>query len=85
MTENEIFAVVTRHLVEVLPELEGLPIAPAMSLRELGANSIDRMDVLLAAQEELGLRIPAADFGTANDLASLVEVLARHAAGAVAP
>lgn len=78
MTDEEIFSVVRRNLVEMMPELADADIRPEHSMRELGANSIDRMDVVIASQEDLGIRVPNDELTTATDIASLVTVLGRH-------
>jgi polyketide biosynthesis acyl carrier protein len=48
-------------------------------MRDLGANSIDRMDVVIAAQDELGIKVPNTELTRANDLRSLVAVFREHA------
>ncbi|MEU9129814.1 phosphopantetheine-binding protein [Kitasatospora sp. NPDC048540] len=78
MTTDEIFAVVRRNLLEVLPELTESQITLDHSMRDLGANSIDRMDVVIATQDDLGVRVPAETLTRANDLRSLVAVLSEH-------
>ncbi|MEU3048246.1 MULTISPECIES: phosphopantetheine-binding protein [unclassified Streptomyces] len=78
MTPDEIFAVVRRNLIDVIPELTEAQITLDHSMRELGANSIDRMDVVIATQDDLGVRVPAEQLTRANDLRSLVAVLSEH-------
>ncbi|MEU2246416.1 phosphopantetheine-binding protein [Streptomyces sp. NPDC019224] len=78
MTESEIFAALTRNLVDVLPELLGVHITPDLTMRELGANSIDRMDVLIGTQETLGVQVPVSGFGAAQELGALVAVFAEY-------
>lgn len=78
MTEEEIFAAVHRNLLEVLPELEGTDITPDHSMRQLGANSIDRMDVVIATQDDLGIKVPTKALTKVDDLRSLVSVLAEY-------
>ncbi|MEU8894015.1 phosphopantetheine-binding protein [Streptomyces sp. NPDC048442] len=78
MTESRIFAALTRNLVDVLPDLLGVHITPDLTMRELGANSIDRMDVLIGTQEELDVKIPVSGFGAAQELGALVAVFAEH-------
>ncbi|MFD0270284.1 phosphopantetheine-binding protein [Streptomyces sp. NPDC127106] len=78
MSPDEIFAVVRRNLIDVLPELTESQITLDHSMRELGANSIDRMDVVIATQDDLGVRVPAEQLTRANDLRSLVAVLSEH-------
>ncbi|GHC74433.1 acyl carrier protein [Nocardiopsis terrae] len=78
MTDEEIFTVVRRNLMEVVPELEDADIRLEHSMRELGANSIDRMDVVIASQEDLGITVPSSQLASVDDIASLLEVFGRH-------
>ncbi|MET8896984.1 phosphopantetheine-binding protein [Streptomyces albogriseolus] len=74
MTDEEIFAVLRAQIVDVLPEAADVEITLDHSMRDLGANSIDRMDVVIAAQEELGVKVPNGELTGAGDLRSLVAV-----------
>ena len=49
------------------------------SLTELGANSVDRVEVVMYSAEDLGLDVPRAELHGARNLADLVAVLRRHA------
>ncbi|MER7204465.1 phosphopantetheine-binding protein [Streptomyces sp. CB01635] len=79
MTDEAIFAVIRAQIVDVLPEVADIEITLDHSMRDLGANSIDRMDVVIAAQDELGIKVPNAELTKANDLRSLVAVFREHA------
>ncbi|MEU1852672.1 phosphopantetheine-binding protein [Streptomyces sp. NPDC019990] len=79
MTEEEIFAVLRAQIVDVLPETADIEITLDHSMRDLGANSIDRMDVVIAAQDELGIKVPNAELTRASDLRSLIAVFRAHA------
>ncbi|MEU0880584.1 phosphopantetheine-binding protein [Lentzea sp. NPDC005914] len=78
MTEQEIFAVLRRHLLDVLPDLDEGRIRLDRSMKDLGANSIDRMDVVIGVQDELGVTVPAAAMKDVHDLRSLVVALQAH-------
>ena len=51
-----------------------------ISLRELGANSIDRVEIATLAMEELDADIPRGRLAGVANLASLVDLLAEYAA-----
>jgi polyketide biosynthesis acyl carrier protein len=78
MSHDEIFAVIRRNLIEVVPELTESEITPEHSMRDLGANSIDRMDVVIAAQDDLGIKVSASDLARAGDLKSLVAIFSEY-------
>lgn len=75
MTKDEVFAVVLRQVREVLPDVGEAEIRPERSMRELGANSIDRMDVVAGSMDELGIQVPVSDFAGVENLSGLVDAL----------
>lgn len=77
MTKDEIFAVVARHVCEVLPDLEGHAFRRTDRLVELGANSVDRAEIVMMVMETLALRIPRVELFGVKDLGELVDVLDR--------
>ncbi|RII13440.1 Polyketide biosynthesis acyl-carrier-protein AcpK [Streptomyces sp. YIM 130001] len=79
MNEAEIFALIRAQLIEIVPEAADVEITLDHSMRDLGANSIDRMDVVITVQDELGIKVPNAELTRANDLRSLVELFSAHA------
>lgn len=78
MTEQDLFEVVRRHISEVLPEVDADSIQLDQNMRELGANSIDRMDVVIGVQDELGIGVPSEALSKVHNLRSLVAVLQAH-------
>lgn len=75
MTKDEIFDAVRQAILEVLPDLPAKEISIEKSLVELGANSVDRMEVVMMSMEALGLKIPLMRFAGVGNLAGLVDVL----------
>ena len=76
MTDAVVLEVVRRTIVAVLPHLLPDEIVPAQSLRDdLGANSIDVLDIAAGCADELRLDIPAADLAAAHTVGDLAGVL----------
>ncbi|WP_338551791.1 acyl carrier protein [Paenibacillus sp. KS-LC4] len=75
MTKQEIFEVVVSNVREVLPELEDHSFQPTDQLVNLGANSVDRAEIVMMIIEELNLRVPLVELSTAKNIGELVEVL----------
>ncbi len=75
MTRADVFAVVTEQILEVLPDLDPSLIREDRSLKDLGANSIDRADITLQTMERLGVRFPLAELAGVSNLRGLVDVL----------
>ena len=76
---ERIFGVVKANVVKVLTGLDPDLVTIERSLTELGANSVDRVEVVLYSAEDLGLDVPRAELHGARNLADLVAVLRRHA------
>jgi polyketide biosynthesis acyl carrier protein len=75
MSVDEVFAVITRHTCEVLPELDGHEFQFADSLKNLGANSVDRSEILIMTLESLALNIPLRDTAPAQNMGELAALL----------
>jgi NADPH:quinone reductase-like Zn-dependent oxidoreductase/3-oxoacyl-(acyl-carrier-protein) synthase/thioesterase domain-containing protein/acyl carrier protein/SAM-dependent methyltransferase len=61
-----------------LPDVPPAEIRPERSMTELGATSIDRVEVTLAAMEALGADIPPRDLAGLANIDALIDVLHRH-------
>jgi len=77
LSELDVFQLVKRITSEVLPFLPPDDITIEKNLKDLGANSIDRVEVVTRSMEELGIKVPLVEFGKVKDLESLVNVLHR--------
>lgn len=75
MNREDIFALVVRHSCEVIPELEGHQFKPGDRLVDLGANSVDRADIIMMTMEALSLQIPRVEIFGAKNIGELVNVL----------
>lgn len=78
MEREAVSAVVRKHLVEVIPELKGEAIDMDQSMKELGANSLDIVEVVSCAMRELKVKIPRSELGHVRNMTGLVDLL--HAA-----
>jgi polyketide biosynthesis acyl carrier protein len=75
MNYDEIFQLVKKNIVTVLPYLAGKEIPIEKSLKDLGANSIDRAEVVTLSIEDLGIKIPMVEFGKVNNIKGMVDIL----------
>jgi len=78
MEKEKIYSIVKDVILEVLPDLQPEKITIEKSLRELGANSIDRMEVVTLSMEALEMKLPLMSFAAVNNIEGLVEVLAEN-------
>jgi|LSQX01.2.fsa_nt_gb polyketide biosynthesis acyl carrier protein len=75
MTKENVFEVVKESIIEILPDISDGDILIEKSLKDLGANSIDRMDVVVQSMETLGIKIPMLEFGNIKNIQGLVDLL----------
>lgn len=75
MTREEAFNEITTNIYDILPELEGKQIKESDSLRELGANSIDRADIIMSTLESFDLKKPMVNFGKAKNIGDIISVI----------
>ena len=75
MQKEEIFNVITEHAREVIPALEGYVFQQGDALKDLGANSIDRSEIVMMTLESLSLNIPLIEIAGASNIDELASIL----------
>ncbi|MEW9701797.1 acyl carrier protein [Paenibacillus sp. SI8] len=75
MTKDEVFQKVKGCILEILPDLSEDEIKIELSLKDLGANSIDRADIAVNSMEALGLKMSMVEFGQVKNIQELVNLL----------
>jgi polyketide biosynthesis acyl carrier protein len=75
MRQEDVIEVIIRHAREVIPRLESHTFRHDDSLRELGANSVDRSEIVMMTLETLSLHIPLIDLARAENIAELAGIL----------
>lgn len=75
MDKKEIFEVIARHTREVVRDLEHHQFRFDDALRDLGANSIDRSEIVMMTLESLSLRVPLVKVAGAQNIGELAEIL----------
>lgn len=74
MTKADIFEVVKKNVLEIVPGLEPEAVSVNKSLSELGANSVDRMEVITMSMEDLDVSIPLLSFAKAVNIGGIVDI-----------
>ena len=77
MTKAEIFDIVKKNAVEIL-DIEPETISLEKSLTDLGANSVDRVEIITLTMEDLGIKLPFMSFATATNIEDLVDILSSN-------
>jgi polyketide biosynthesis acyl carrier protein len=74
-TREDVAAVVAGCIRDILMDVDDEKIAAARSLKDLGANSIDRVEIASLAMEKLRLTFPLSELAGVNTIAGLVDAL----------
>lgn len=77
MTPDEVFEVVRSSTARIL-EADASAMTMDGTLSDLGANSVDRADIVTQSMLALNVRVPAREFKEVTNIRSLVDVLSRY-------
>ena len=75
MTKEQIFAVVKKHLLQTVDGLNGSDVTPTKSMKEMGANSLDIVEIVSLSMRELKVKVPRSELVKLTDVGGLVELL----------
>lgn len=73
-----VLARIRENLLAVVPEVDPAAIVPDQDLATLGANSIDRADIVAMTMEDLGVAVPVTEFAEVRNVGTLAALLRRH-------
>ena len=79
MNRDHVQAVVVKHLVDAVDGLKAEDIDPKRSMKDLGANSLDIVEVVSSSMRELKIKIPRSELAKLTNLEGLVDLLHRTA------
>lgn len=79
MDGKQIAEVIIAEIRETVPELAEQTISGADSMADLGVDSMERSEVILATMEKLGLKIPMVQLHGPRSIGELANLL--HAKG----
>ena len=75
MTREAILDVVKKHLVDVVGDIDAAQIDPARSMKDMGANSLDIVEVVSCAMRELKVKVPRSELSKLTNIDGLVNML----------
>jgi acyl carrier protein len=79
MTREHVLDVVRKHLMDVVEGLPAESIDTSRSMKELGANSLDIVEVVSCAMRELRVKVPRSELSRLTNVDGLVDLLHRTA------
>ena len=75
MTREHIYAVVVKHLIDAVDDLDPQVIDPTLSMKDLGANSLDIVEVVSRTMRELRIKVPRSELTKLTNMNGLVDLL----------
>lgn len=75
MDKGAIFSIIKKHIMTLLPNVCDSDIQPGVKMSDLGANSIDRAEVVVTVMAELNIKIPLLTLGKAKNLNDLTDII----------
>ena len=80
MTKLEVITLIKKKLIEIIPEFEEEEIDVTESLVDIGANSIDRGELIMLTLEALELEVSRIEFVGAQTIDELADLMLHHRA-----
>jgi len=75
MTKEHVYAVVTKYMLQTVDELSPSQIEPSKSMKELGANSLDIVEIVSLSMRELKVKVPRSELVKLTNIGGLVDLL----------
>ncbi len=76
LTKEAVFEVVKENLIDTLDEdVDENAIARDKSMKDLGANSLDIVEVVSSSMRQLKVKVPRSELANLADIGSLVDLL----------
>jgi len=82
MTKTELLDLIEQHTREVLHHIEGHTFTASDRLVDLGANSVDRAEIVMLVQESLGLSIARVELFGPRNIGELADLFLKKLNGA---
>ena len=75
MTREHVLSVVVKHLMDAVDGLDASAVDATKSMKDLGANSLDIVEVVSRSMRELKVKVPRSELSKLTDIAGLVDTL----------
>lgn len=79
MTRDEVLGVVKKHICDISEDLSADKIDPARSMKDLGINSLDIVEVVSCSMRELKVKVPRSELSKLTNINGLVDLLFQSA------
>lgn len=80
VTRDEMFAVVVSNIQEIVESAKGVEIKETDSMRDLGADSLEIVEVVSRSMKALRIKVPRTELSGAKNLKDLLDLFEKFAA-----
>lgn len=74
-SNEEVFDVVVKHIVDICEDIEPESVTREASMKDLGASSLDIVEVVSCSMRELRVRVPRSELSNLTNIGGLVDLL----------
>lgn len=74
MNIEQVLDVLKQQVFDLFPDWEMRGLQPSDSLKDMGANSVDRAEILMLTMSALKVRAPMVEFAKAQNVGELVDI-----------
>ncbi len=75
--KEHIMNVVVENLLDNLEDIDVADVAPEKSMKDLGATSLDIVEIVSCSMRDLKVKVPRSELSTLKDIGELVDLLHR--------
>lgn len=73
MDRETIYGVVKKHILENIEDVKESDLDPTKSMKDMGANSLDIIEVVSCSMRELNIKIPRSELADIKTIDGLVD------------
>lgn len=74
--EEQVLSIIRDNIEEILPDIGDITVDH--SLKELGANSIDRAEIIVNTMQELEIKISLIEFRDCKNIGDIIEIMEKE-------
>lgn len=75
MSRNELLELMKDVINYIVPEISTDNLSFNDSLKEIGANSIDRAEIIIMLMEDSNVKLPMVSFGQAKNIGEIIDII----------
>jgi len=78
MDRNDVVELIAKHLAEEIDHVQVDDIEAEMTMRDIGANSLDMIEVVSAVMRDLDIKVPRAQLADIDTVGGLADEFLEH-------